>query len=63
MAKMENACMVRLDADDRGKLQAAADDHGVTIHAMARLIIQNYLAGWNGPYVLRKPLGLPETEA
>ena len=56
MVAMKNACMVRLDDEDTQRLRAAADDHGVTIHAMARLIIQNYLAGWTGPYVLRRPL-------
>ena len=42
---MKNACMVRLDNEDQAKLKAAADDCGLTVHAMARLIIQNYLAG------------------
>lgn len=55
MTAMKNACMVRLSDDDREKLEAAAADIGLTSHAMARLIIQNYLAGWTGPYVVRRP--------
>lgn len=61
MAAMKNACMVRLDEADHEKLKAAAADHGVTVHALARLIIQNYLVGWTGPYIVRKPLHDPES--
>ena len=56
MAKMTKCAMVRLDDEDHAKLEAAANDHGVTVHTMARLIIQNYLAGWVGPYVVRRPI-------
>lgn len=59
---MKNACMIRLEDDDTAKLKTAADDLGVTVHEMGRLIILNYLAGWQGPYVLRRPLHDTETE-
>ena len=59
---MKNACMLRLEDPDSDKLQAAADDMGITRHEMARLIVLNYLAGWQGPYVLRRPLNDQEPE-
>ena len=54
MAQMRNALTVRLEAQDTEKLDAAAQDLGVTRHEMARLVIQYYLAGWHGPYVMKR---------
>lgn len=53
---LNRAFHVRLDDEECEKLEAAAKDMGLTLHGMARLIIQNYLAGWTGPYVMRRPL-------
>jgi len=54
MAQMRNALTVRLDPEDTQKLDAAARDLGVTRHEMARLVIQYYIAGWHGPYVMKR---------
>lgn len=50
---------LRLDPEESDKLGAAAKDAGLTRHQLAKLIVTNYLAGWVGPYVLRKPLEQP----
>lgn len=62
MAAMSNACMIRLAAEDKAKLQTAADDYGVSIHEMGRLILLNYLQGYQGPYVVRRPLNAQDQE-
>lgn len=47
---------VRMDKHDAELLAVAAKDHFVSPHQLARMVIQNYLAGYTGPYVLRKPI-------
>ena len=54
--KNENCIMLRLPDADLEKLRVAADDIGAKDAVLARLIVQNYLAGYQGPYVLRVPL-------
>ena len=53
--KMANACLIRLLPRDKAKLEVAAADLGVSVHEMGRMIILNYLAGYQGPYVMRRP--------
>lgn len=53
---MQNVATIRFDDEDRQKLEQAAADYGVSVHHMVRLIVQNYLNGWQGPYVVRRPI-------
>ena len=53
------ALMVRLDKRDAELLVAAAADQFTSVHQLGRAVIQTYLAGYVGPYVLRKPPPAP----
>lgn len=51
---------VRFDKQDMQALKAAANDANHLPATMVRSIVQHYLLGYKGPYVLRVPM---ETEA
>ena len=53
---LTNAVTFRLDDQDYAGLKAAAGDLNHSPGAMMRHILQKYLAGYKGPYVLQIPL-------